>query len=123
MKGKHGHEPDKLDDFLASTGMTLEQLDGPIDDVCWPMAEASTWNPTARAHCLLRQFKVGSCLRSREGRLGRLSFHEGDNHPGSSDMWVEARDDVSVSLLQARLMELGQPIRGVMETATVQLLT
>jgi len=123
VEGEPVDDPERLEEILSSRWMTLEQLDGPVDDICWPMAEAMTWNPTARAYRLLQQLKVGSCLRGKEGRLGRLSFHEGDNHPGSSDMWVEARDDLSVSLLQARLIELGQPIRVVMETATVQPLT
>jgi hypothetical protein len=120
VEGEPVHDPERLQDILEARWMTLEELDEPICDVCWPMAEAVTWNPTARAYRLLRHLKVGTCLRGREGRLGRLTFREGDNHPGSSDMWVEARDDLSVSLLQARLIELGQPIRVVMETATVQ---
>jgi hypothetical protein len=120
VEGEPVHDPERLQEILDARWMTLEELDLPLDDICWPMAEAVTWNPAARASRLLRQLKVGSCLRGKEGRLGRLNFHEGDNHPGSSDMWVEARDDLSVSLLQARLIELRQPIRLVMEVSTIR---
>jgi hypothetical protein len=48
-----------------------------------------------------------------------LDFYYGNGAPGSNDVWVEASDDLSVTLLQARLIELRQPIRVVMEVATV----
>jgi hypothetical protein len=118
-EGVNVRDPAVLALELAYRGMSEGELDEVVSDVCWPMAEAMVWNPAARASRLLRDLKVGSCLRGKEGRLGRLNFHEGDNHPGSSDMWVEARDDLSVSLLQARLIELRQPIRLVMEVSTI----
>jgi hypothetical protein len=40
-----------------------------------------------------------------------LEFHEGDNHPGSNDIWVNAKDKLSLSLLQARLIDLKIPIK------------
>jgi len=113
-------DPDILTRELEYRAMTEDELDEVVSDVCWPMAEAMVWNPAARASRLLRDLKVGSCLRGKEGRVGRLNFHEGDNHPGSSDVWVEARDDLSVSLLQARLIELQKPIRLVMEVPTIR---
>lgn len=113
-------DADDLARELAYRGMSEDELDEVVSDVCWPMAEAMVWNPAARASRLLRDLKVGSCLRGKEGRVGRVYFHEGDNHPGSSDMWAEVRDDLSVSLLQARLIELQQPIRLVMEVSTIR---
>jgi hypothetical protein len=42
-----------------------------------------------------------------------MEFHSCPN-PMSSWHWVELRDDLSISLLQARLVEAGHPIRVVM---------
>jgi len=35
-------------------------------------------------------------------------------HPGSSERWVDLRDDLSVSILQARLIERDLPIKLVL---------
>jgi hypothetical protein len=40
---------------------------------------------------------------------------DGGWHPGSCERWVEVRDDLSLSLLQASLIELNRPIRVVVE--------
>lgn len=53
------------------------------------------------------------------GKIGRLEFHEGDNHPGGNDLWVDAVDNLSISCLQEQLIELGQPIEIVMEVDRV----
>lgn len=113
------NEPDKLPGILADKFMEIEELDERVSDICWPMAYGTTWSPMARAARLLERLKVGSRLRSSSNQIGQLNFHYGDNHPGSSDIWVEAEDDLSVSLLQARLIELNQPIRVIMEVPTV----
>jgi hypothetical protein len=60
-------------------------------------------------------------LARRGARLGRkpkptpLAFVEGGWHPGNCERWVEVRDDLSLSLLQASLIELNRPIRVVVE--------
>jgi hypothetical protein len=40
-------------------------------------------------------------------------IHEGDCHPGDNSIFVNAKDHLSLSLLQARLIELGKPIKIV----------
>ena len=105
---------------VVQRGMTVEELLSPVSDQCWPDVWETTWSPPERAERLLKQLKVGSALRSSEPTAGRLHFHCGDNHPGSSDVWVEVDDDLSATLLQARLVELGQPIAVIMETPSVQ---
>lgn len=50
-------------------------------------------------------------LKTARGPL--LEFHEGDNHPGSVDRWVNAKDMLSLSLLQARLIDLKMSIKIV----------
>jgi hypothetical protein len=42
-----------------------------------------------------------------------LEFHEGDRHPGDNSIFVNAKDQLSLSLLQARLIDLGMPIKVV----------
>ena len=60
---------------------------------------------------LLSKIDLGPELGSARGPL--LEFHEGDNHPGSNDRWVNAKDQLSLSLLQARLIDLKMPIKIV----------
>jgi hypothetical protein len=67
--------------------------------------------PCARAHRLLRKVDVGPDQKSTRGPL--LEFHEGDCHPGDNSIFVNAKDQLSMSLLQARLIDLGMPIKIV----------
>ena len=66
---------------------------------------------SARAHRLLGKIDLG--LDRYSGRGPRLEFHEGDAHPGDNSFWVNAKDQLSLSLLQARLIDLGMPIKVV----------
>ena len=59
---------------------------------------------------LLSQIDVGPKLGSARGPL--LEFH-GPGIPGGSSEWVTAKDKLSLSLLQARLIDLGIPIEIV----------
>jgi hypothetical protein len=119
IEGIAVHDPVALLRTMTERSLDPEDLDRPIDNRCWPMAYATTWCPEARAHGLLRRLGVGSTLRG-QGRIGRLEFNEGDNHPGSSDVWVQVTDNLSASLLQARLIELGQAIEIVMEVESIR---
>jgi hypothetical protein len=68
-------------------------------------------SPSAKAYHLLGRIDVGPDKNSARGPL--LEFHEGDAHPGDNSFWVNAKDQLSLSLLQARLIDLGMPIRIV----------
>jgi hypothetical protein len=46
-----------------------------------------------------------SVPRFGSARRPRLEFHEGA-HPGDNSLWVNAMDQLSLSLLQARLIDL-----------------
>ena len=59
--------------------------------------------PCAKAYRLLRSIDVGPEIGS--ARRPRLEFHEGA-HPGDNSLWVNAMDQLSLSLLQARLIDL-----------------
>ncbi len=90
---------------LEEWELTPRDLQAPMNGSTWATAWECRYDPTARAYHLLRDLDLGS-----EGmlgpRAGDLKFIEGC-HPGSSDCWVEAEDHLTVSLLQARLRELG----------------
>ena len=54
----------------------------------------------------------GSALR----QPGQITFEEFGGSSGNSYTWVELRDDLTVSLLQARLIELNLPINVAVGT-------
>jgi hypothetical protein len=65
--------------------------------------------PQAKAHHLLKGLDLGhpgSALR----QAGQIILEEFGGSPGNSYTWVELHDDLTVSLLQARLIELNLPI-------------
>lgn len=113
------HNPVALAREMDDRSFDPDDLDEPICDICWPMAYDLTWTASARAYRFLERHNIGASVMGR-GKMGRLEFHEADNHPGSNDLWVDAVDDLSVSCLQARLIELGQPVEIVMEVARVE---
>ena len=47
---------------------------------------------------------------SKLKQAGQIIFEEFGGSPGNSYTWVELKDDLTVSLLQARLIELKLPI-------------
>ena len=120
IEGAPVHDPEALALYVAKRGLLEEELDEPISDVCWPMAYDLTFSPPARAFRLLWQLGIGPGINTRKPHLGRLTFHTFGAHPMSSDFWVTARDELSVTLLEARLIELGRPHRIVMETDRIQ---
>lgn len=118
-EGVNISEPAALLEAIDERSLDPDDLDQPLCDICWPMAYDLTWTPSARAYRLLERLNIGASVVGR-GKIGRLEFHEADNHPGINDLWVDAVDDLSVSCLQARLIELGQPIEIVMEVDCVE---
>ena len=69
--------------------------------------------PLARAYHLLQKIDLGPERGSERGPL--LEFNIG-SHPGDSTHYVNAKDMLSLSLLQARLIDLGMPIKVVEDT-------
>ena len=86
-----------------------EDFEKPVNESYWREYWEIEENPCTKAHRLLSKIDFGPKLGSARGPL--LEFHEGDNHPGSSDIWVNAKDHLSLSLLQARLIDLKMPIK------------
>lgn len=100
-------------------GWEIDDLDARIDDENWRNIFDIHYEPLAAGYHFLKRVNIGPKTLARSPRNGRLDFFAGSNHPCSSDLWVEAYDDLSVSLLQARLIELGYPIEIVMEAGSV----
>jgi hypothetical protein len=109
----------KMDLVRLTAAWEVDEIDELIDNDQWPGIYEMHYDPMPAAYHLLRRLKIGTGIRSRAKTAGRLDFFAGSNHPGSNDLWVEAYDDLSVSLLQANLIELGQPIRIEMEAGSI----
>ena len=69
-----------------------------------------TGGPLARAYHLLQRIDLGPARESGCGPL--LEFNVG-SHPGDSTHYVNAKDMLSLSLLQARLIDLKLPVKIV----------
>jgi hypothetical protein len=110
------NDPDQIPQILSERGMTTEEeLDQSVCDECWEMAYGVTWSPMARAVRLLKRLKIGSNIILKNQGIGQLNFCDGDVHPGSNNVWASVEDDLSVTLLQARLIELNQPTKIIMQ--------
>ena len=71
----------------------------------------SALSPQAKAYSLLKELNLGCSLDAEGKKVGRMEFIEGGWHPGSSACWVELRDDLTVSLLQAAIIERDLPLK------------
>jgi hypothetical protein len=90
-------------------GMELQDLDKRVDAFGWEDRWDNFTGPQARAHRFLKSLDFGppdSPLR----RAGAIFFEEFGGGPGNGYTWVELEDDLTASLLQARLIELRLPI-------------
>lgn len=108
---KLGHELRTLDGVTTACdrwGITPAELREPVDEYTWQAVWDTTYCPSARAFRLLEDLDLGA---SDSGpKAGGLLFQE-SQYPGSNDRWVEAEDELTVSLLQARFNELRLPIQ------------
>lgn len=97
-----------LSETLENWELSRDDLSKPMDEFTWWTAWESRYGPCARAFRLLVKTEL-SPLGAHGRPIGGLNFIEGVR-PGSSDTWVEAEDQLTVSLVQARLRELNAPI-------------
>jgi hypothetical protein len=100
---------EELEDLDAICGITAEQL----DDVAPLEAFADQWferhSPRVEAFRYLDELDLGPEDEEGDNLMGDLRFIEGE-HPGSSYIAVEAPDVLTLHLLQARLLDLGEDI-------------
>jgi len=104
----------ETDDDIAracaqSGDLTLEELDRPLDAFGWEDLWDNFTGPEAKAFHLLKKLDFGPA-ESKLRQAGEIIFEEFGGAPGNSYTWVELKDDLTVSLLQARLIELNLPI-------------
>ena len=101
----------QADEIHRVHGIWPNDYDELIDqDWWWETRFGYNGDPCFNAYMLLSQIDVGPKLGSARGPL--LEFH-GPGTPGGSSEWVTAKDKLSLSLLQARLIDLGIPIEIV----------
>ena len=113
-----GHPLETYDDIERACmehDLPLEELDVGLNGFGWEDRWDNFTGPQAKAHHLLKDLDLGgagSALR----QAGQIIFEEFGGSPGNSYTWVELRDDLTVSLLQARLFELNLPIKVAVGT-------
>ena len=107
-----GYRLDTADDIeriYLEKGLTPEELDKPLNGFGWEDMWDNFNSPQAKAHHLLKGLDLGS-PSSKLKQAGQIIFEGCGGSPGFSYTWVDLKDDLTVSLLQARLIELNLPI-------------
>jgi hypothetical protein len=108
------HSKQQADAICRVHGIWLDDYDELIDqDWWWENRFGYDGDPCHKAYLLLSEINLGPKLASTRGPL--LEFH-GPGMPGGSSEWVTAKDKLSLSLLQARLIDLGMSIKIVQAT-------
>jgi hypothetical protein len=95
--------------------LPLEDLDTRLNGFGWEDRWDNFAGPQAKAHHLLKDLDLGQAGAALT-QAGQIIFEEFGGSPGNSYTWVELQNDLTVSLLQARLIELNLPINVVVGT-------
>ena len=90
-------------------GVETQDLDARVDGFWWEDMWDNFTGPAAKAYHLLKTLDLGD-VDSKLRQDGEIIFEVSGGGPGNTYIWVELRDDLTVSLLQARLIELNLPI-------------
>jgi hypothetical protein len=101
--------------ILAEESLTPKELDFPLDGFGWEDSWDNFTGPQAKAHHLLKGLDLGGAGSALK-QVGQIIFEQFGGSPGNSYTWVELHDDLTVSLLQARLIELNLPINVAVGT-------
>jgi hypothetical protein len=107
-----GHGLDTREDVervCFKEGLAPEDLDKRLDGFGWQDSWDNFTGPQAKAYHLLKKLDLGAA-DSKLRQAGEVIFEAFGGAPGNSYTWVELKDDLTVSLLQARLIELNLPI-------------
>jgi hypothetical protein len=103
------HRTDReIEKICCSHLIEPRDFDKPMSVRYWEDWFDTEGGPLARAYHLLRKIDLGPERGSERGPL--LEFNIG-SHPGDSTHYVNAKDMLSLSLLQARLIDLKLPIK------------
>ena len=101
--------------ICSENNLALAELEDELDEYGWADAWECLESPQAKAYTLLKELNLGCSLDAQGKKAGRIEFIEGGWHPGSSERWVELRNDLTVSLLQAEIVERKLPIKIVVD--------
>ncbi|GEO18561.1 hypothetical protein [Microvirga aerophila] len=115
QQGYHFDSPDDLDRIWRERCVAPEELDAPLPEQSWWCVWEFDESPQAKAYTLLKELGLACRLNRSDKKAGRITFVEWGYHPGSSKRFVELQDDLTVSFLQARLIERKLPIRLVID--------
>ena len=98
-----------IEGICIEKGLDPRDLDAPVDGFWWEDMWDNFTGPAAKAYHLLQTLDLGDA-DSKLRQDGEIIFEVSGGGPGNTYIWVELRDDLTVSLLQARLIELNLPI-------------
>jgi hypothetical protein len=102
--------PDEIERVCREHDLPLGELDVRLNGFGWEDSWDNFTGPQAKAHHLLKDLDLGGAGSALK-QAGQIIFEEFGGSPGNSYTWVELRDNLTVSLLQARLIELNLPIK------------
>ena len=103
------HQTDEeVEEICCQHGIEPGDFDEPVSELYWHGWFDIEGSPCARAYRLLENIDLGPERDS--ARAQSLEYYEGA-YPGDSSFWVNAKDMLSLSLLQARLIDLRMPIK------------
>ena len=88
-----------------------EELDAKVDGYWWQDRWDHFTGPQAKAYHLLKNLELGGSPDSRLRQAGEMIFDRLGGSPCNAYSSVQLKDDLTVSLLQARLIELNLPIK------------
>ncbi len=106
--------PADYDRLLRERGLRREDLDARMSRGAWEEHWDYAASPQARAYQLLHDLRLDCDPEQPGHKAGGIAFTDGGGHPGSVERWANLKDDLSVSILQARITERALPIRLVM---------
>jgi hypothetical protein len=114
-----GHRLETNDDIARACRqrkLDAEELDTLVDGFWWEDRWDNFAGPQARAYHLLKKLDLTGAPDSKLKQAGQIFFQSCGGRPGNTYISVELKDDLTVSLLQARLIELNLPIKVMVAT-------
>jgi hypothetical protein len=98
-----------IERICIQKGLEPQDLDAQVDGFWWEDMWDNFTGPAAKAYHLLKTLDLGDA-DSKLRQAGEIMFEGCGGGPGNTYTWVDLKDDLTVSLLQARLIELDLPI-------------
>jgi len=109
-KVKEGGRFITVEEKSRELGLELSTLNNRVPQRDWENDWQYYGSPEARAYSLLQSLAVGAPGDTAGLTAGMINFETTGGNPSDNSRWVDLRDDLSASLLQAWLLENGHPI-------------